>query len=383
VSGPDVAPVESHRDLDAFVALPYELHRGDPCWTPALRRDVRALLTPGKNPYWEHAERRLFLARAGDRVVGRIAAITDRLHQEAHADDAGFFGFFESVDDAAVAAALVEAAAGWLRARGKRVVRGPLSPSINEEAGLLVSGFETPSVIMMPHNPRYYPPLLEGLGFVKAKDLVAFQNTHATLPERLVAATDVVHRRYGVRTRPIDMKRFADEVALIKRLFNAAWEKNWGYVPLTDHEIDHLAAQLRPIVVPEIVAFAERGGEPVGFAAAVPDFNVALRANPSGRAFPGLVKVLWASRRITRIRVLLLGVLPEWQGRGVDALLYRAIWENGRRRGYDWAEGGWVLEDNHAMVNGLARMGFVPYKTYRVYEKALVAEDPRLAGGRA
>ena len=142
-------------------------------------------------------------------------------------------------------------------------------------------------------------------------------------------------------------------------------------MPLTDREIDHLAAQLRPIVVPDLVAFAERRGEAIGFAAAVPDFNVALRANRSGRLFPGILKVLWASRRITRIRVLLLGVLPEWHGKGVDALLYRRIWEHGRKNGYDWAEGGWVLEDNHKMINGLARMGFAPYKTYRVYERPL------------
>jgi GNAT superfamily N-acetyltransferase len=383
VSGPQIAPVDGRRDLDAFVALPYELHRGDPGWTPALRRDVRALLTPGANPYWEHAERRLFVARSAGRIVGRIAAIDDRLHQEVHGDDAGFFGFFESRDDTAIAAALVAAASDWLRGRGKRFVRGPLSPSINEEAGLLVDGFETPSVIMMPHNPRYYGALLEGLGFAKAKDLIAFQNTHTTLPERLIAATEIVRRRYGVRARAIDMRRFADEVLLIKRLFNAAWERNWGYVPLTDREIDHLAAQLKPIVVPEIVAFAEHDGQAVGFAAAVPDLNVALRANPSGRLFPGILRVLWASRRITRIRVLLLGVLPEWQGRGVDALLYRQVWENGRKRGYDWAEGGWILEDNHAMVNALTRMGFAPYKTYRVYEKALAPSGARPAGGGA
>jgi GNAT superfamily N-acetyltransferase len=232
-----------------------------------------------------------------------------------------------------------------------------------------VDGFDTPSVLMMPHNPPYYAALVVGAGFRKAKDLLAFQNTHTTLPDRLVAATDVVRKRHGVTCRPIDMKRFGDEVALIRRLFNAGWERNWGYVPLTDREIEHLARQLKPLVVPDLVVFAERAGEPIGFAAAVPDFNVALRANPSGRLLPGILKVLWASRRLTRLRVMLLGVLPEWQGRAVDALLYRRIWENGRGKGYDWAEAGWVLEDNHLMINGLTRMGFEAYKTYRVYER--------------
>jgi GNAT superfamily N-acetyltransferase len=167
------------------------------------------------------------------------------------------------------------------------------------------------------------------------------------------------------------MKRFSGEVALVRRLFNAGWEGNWDYVPLTDREVDHLAGQLKPLVVPDLVAFAERERTPVGFAAALPDFNVALRANRSGRLFPGILKVLWASRRITRLRVLLLGVVPEWHGRGVDAVLYRHVWENGRSRGYDWAEAGWILEDNHAMINGLTRMGFEVYKTYRLYERPI------------
>jgi GNAT superfamily N-acetyltransferase len=368
---PEIVPVDGHRDREAFIALPYSLHREDFCWTPMLRRDVRTLLDPARNPFFEHAEGRLFLARAGGRVVGRIAALHDRLHIETHADRAGFFGYFECVDDSAAAAALFDAAAAWLKGRGLSTLRGPLSPSINDEAGLLVDGFETPSVLMMPHNPRYYVGLVEGAGFSKAKDLLAFQNTHTSLPARLVEATAVVGRRYGITTRGIDMSNFWEEVAIIKELFNAAWERNWGFVPLTDREIDHLAKQLKPLVVPELVVFAERGGRPIGFAAGIPDFNVALRANRSGRLFPGILRVLWASRRIDRIRVLLLGTLPEWRNKGVDALLYRRIWEDGYARGYRWAEAGWILEDNHAMINGLLRMGFEVYKTYRVYERPI------------
>jgi len=367
----EAAPVRGRSDLEAFIALPYELHRGLAGWTPLLRRDVRTTLDPARNPFFDRAERQLFLARRGGRVVGRVAAIHDRRHDEAHDDRVGFFGFFESVDDPAVASALLDAAAGWLRGRQRETLRGPLSPSINDEAGLLVDGFETPSVLMMPHNPRYYPALVEGAGFRKAKDLLAFQSTGTELPARLVAATDVVRRRHGVAWRPIDMGRFPDEVALVQRLFNAGWERNWGYVPFTAREADHLVTRLKPLVVPDLVGFAEREGEPIGFAAALPDFNVALRANPSGRLFPGILKVLWAARRITRLRVALLGVLPEWHGRGVDAVLYRHIWEKGRSRGYDWAEAGWILEDNHAMINGLTRMGFEVYKTYRVYERPI------------
>jgi GNAT superfamily N-acetyltransferase len=367
----DLEVVRGGRALSDFVGLPYGLHRSLAGWTPLLRRDARALVDTARNPFYRHAERQLWLARRDGRLAGRVAAIDDRLHRDTHGDGAGFFGFFECEDDLEVARALLDSAGAWLRRRGLSVQRGPLSPSINDEVGVLVDGFDTPSVLMMPHTPRYYPDLLEAAGLRKAKDVLAFQNTHTVLPERLIAATEIVRRRYGVGCRQIEMRRFRDEVALIKRLFNAGWERNWGYVPLTDEEIDYLASQLKPLVVPELVVFAMRDGEPVGFAAALPDFNVALRANPSGRLFPGILKVLWTARRITRLRVLLLGVLPGWHGRGVDALLYRRIWEDGRRLGYDWAEAGWILEDNAPMINGLTRMGFTAYKTFRIYERPL------------
>ena len=369
--GVSVTPVSRRGELEAFVALPYALHRRDPGFTPQLRRDVRALLDPRRNPFFAHAERELFLARRGDKVAGRIAAIHDRVHEATHGDGAGSFGFFEAEDDAEVARALLDAAASFLRTRGCRLMRGPFSPSINDEAGLLVDGFETRSVVMMPHNPPYYRPLLEAAGLRKAKDLLAFESTSRELPARLQAATELVEARQGVTTRTLDMRRFVSEVGLVKRLFNAAWQHNWGAVPLDDAEIANLASQLKPVVVPELVVFAERAGEPIGFAAAIPDMNVALRANPSGRLLPGVLKVLWAARGIRRMRVLLLGVLPEWHGRAIDALLYRRIWENGRARGFDWAEAGWVLEDNHAMRNGLLRMGFRVYKTYRVFERPI------------
>jgi len=366
-----VTPVDGWRDREDFIALPYRLQGRDPAWAPPLRRDVRVLLDPRRNPFFEHANARLLLARTDGRVSGRIAAIDDGLHREIHRDDVGFFGFFEAEDDEAVAAALFAAAEAWLGARGRRVLRGPVSPSLNEEAGLLVEGFETPAVLMMPHNPPRYVRLLEGAGFVPVKELLAFQTTHETLPPRLLAATDAVARRSGVTTRLIDMARFDEEVAVVRRLFNSGWERNWGHVPLTDREVEHLARRLRPLVVPELVVFAEHEGEAVGFAVALPDLNQALRANPSGRLVPGILRVLRAARRIHRLRVLLLGTRPEWHGRGVDALLYRRIWENGCARGFRWAEAGWILEDNHVMRNALRRMGFEAYKRYRIYERRI------------
>lgn len=364
-----VTPVTSSRELRAFVAFPYDLHRHDPHWTPLLRRDVNILLSPGRNPFYEHAEATHFLARQGERVLGRISAIHNRLHNEVHGDRVGFFGFFECIDAQEVADALFAAAQAWVRARGLTVLRGPASPSINDEVGLLVDGFQTPSVLMMPHNPAYYVHLLERAGFVKAMDLLAYERVAEELPARLLQGALRLERRQGITLRCLDLGRFDEEVGLVKELYNQAWEHNWGFVPMTGREIEHLAAQLRPVVVKELVVFACQGGRPIGFAVALPDLNVALRRNPSGRLFPGLLEVLWAARGIDRVRVMLLGALREWKGRGVDVLLYKAIWEEARRKGFVWGEAGWILEDNHAMRNGLTRMGFEVYKTYRVYDR--------------
>jgi GNAT superfamily N-acetyltransferase len=367
----EVTQVVTRSDLRHFVDLPYRLHRHDRLWAPALRRDVSAQLDRRRNPFYEHAEMAEFLARRRNEVVGRIAAIDDRRHNEFHGEQVGFFGFFECTDDPAAAAGLLDAAASWLAGRGLVAIRGPISPSTNDEAGLLVDGLDTPSTLLMPHNPEYYARLVEGAGFRKAKDLFAFQSTGTELPERLIRASDVVERRFRVRVRSVNLRRFDEELQRVKALYNAAWERNWGFVPLTDREVDAIAARLRPIVVPDLALLAEHEGTPIGLGIALPDLNVALRSNPSGRIFPGLIRVLWAARRITRLRIFMLGVVPDWRVRGVDALLYRRIWEQGYARGFRWAEAGWVLEDNLPMTNALTRMGFEVYKTYRIYERPL------------
>jgi GNAT superfamily N-acetyltransferase len=368
----DVAPVRTGRELEQFIAFPYDLHRRDPMWVPPLRMDVRTILSPKKNPFFEHAEAQYYLARTNGRIVGRIAAIANPPHNALHHDKVGFYGFFESVDDQAVANALFDTAKGWVKQKGYDTLRGPMNPSINDECGLLVDGFDTPPVVLMPHNPRYYVPLHERYGFRKAKDLIAFAGGGPPLPpERFVRATDVLAKRLGVTLRALDMKRFRSEVELVKRLFNEAWEQNWGYVPMTDAELDHLAKQLKPIIVPELVVFAEIAGRVVGFAVALPDFNVALKHNPSGRLFPGLLKILWYSRGINRSRIPLLGTIKEYRGKGIDALLYHWIWTRAADRGIYWGEAGWILEDNAPMINALQRLGFSPYKTYRILDKTL------------
>ncbi len=368
-------PVHSAADLERFIALPYQLHRGDPLWVPPLRMDIRTLLSRQKNPFFEHADAAYFIAHTqdgrGSDIVGRIAAIHNRAHNEFQGDAVGFFGFFECVDDQGVADALFDAAADWLRPRGLDTVRGPVSPSTNDECGLLVEGLDTPPTVLNPHNPRYYRDLVERAGFAKAKDVYQYQTANPNIPDRLVRGAQLIMKRKKITLRSLRMKHFWDDVELIKEIYNAAWEKNWGFVPMTNAEIDHLAKQLKPVVVPDLVVFVEREGKPIGFAAGLPDLNVALKKNPSGKLFPGIVNVLWASRKIQRIRILLLGLLEEYRKTGADALMYHWIWEKGYAKGYRWAEAGWILEDNVAMNNGLVRLGFENYKTLRFYDRRL------------
>jgi GNAT superfamily N-acetyltransferase len=336
---------------------------------------VEALLSRTKNPFFEHGEAEYFIAERGDEVVGRIAAISNRLHNETHGDQVGFFGFFECIEDQVVADALFDAAANWCRTLGHNVLRGPASFSVNDECGLLVDGFETPPTLMMPHNPRYYIDLLERAGFTKAKDLWVYQGgseeRYVPVPERLAKATELIRQRQGITLRSLNMKDFQGEVERIKELYNSAWEKNWGFVPMTEQEIDHLAEQFKPVVIPELVPMAEKDGKLVGFGIALPDLNVVFRKNRSGRLFPMILRLLWAlkARRIRRARILLLGVVPAYQGKGIDAMLYHWIWTRSGERGIYWGEAGWILEDNPAMNAGLEKMTFRVYKTYRLYDR--------------
>ena len=365
------------QDLKRFIDLPYRLHARDPLWVPPLRRDVETLLSRTKNPFFEHAEAEYFIAERDGEVVGRIAAITNRLHNETHEDRVGFFGFFECVDEQTVADALLNAAADWCRAKGHDVLRGPASFSVNDECGLLVDGFETPPTLMMPHNPRYYIPLLEKAGFTKAKDLWVYQGgseeRYVPVPERLARATELIRQRQGITLRSLNMKDFEGEVERIKELYNSAWEKNWGFVPMTEHEIDHLAEQFKPVVIPELVPMAEKDGKLIGFGIALPDLNVVFQKNRSGGLFPMILKLLWMlkTKRIRRARILLLGVVPAHQGKGIDAMLYHWIWTKSGERGIYWGEAGWILEDNPAMNAGLEKMTFRVYKTYRLYDRRL------------
>jgi GNAT superfamily N-acetyltransferase len=372
-----IVPAASRREVRRFVDVPWHIGdlTADPHWVPPLRVAVHDALDERKNPFYRRAARQLFIAMRDGRPVGRIAAIENRAHNDFHHDRVGFFGFFESIDDQAVADALLAAAADWCRSRNHDVLRGPASFSVNDECGLLVKGFDTPPALMMPHNPRYYIPLLERAGFTKAKDLWVYQGGseqgYVPVPERLARGTELIRQRQGITLRSLDMANFEGEVERIKELYNSAWEKNWGFVPMTEHEIDHLAEQFKPVVIPELVPMAEKDGKLIGFGIALPDLNVVFRRHRSGRLFPMILDLLWSLKmnRIRRARILLLGVHPAYHGKGIDAMLYHRIWTQAGKRRIYWGEAGWILEDNPAMNAGLEKMTFKVYKTYRLYDR--------------
>jgi GNAT superfamily N-acetyltransferase len=355
--------------MEEFIEFPYTLYRDDPYWTPPLRIAVKELLDRRKHPYYANADVGFFLARQGGRVAGRVAAILDKNHNRFHEENAGFFGFYESVNDAAVAVALLSCARDWVFQRGARVLRGPVSPSTNYECGMLIEGFDSSPVIMMAYNPRYYPELMERVGLRKAKDLLAYHSATGSLEiARIERLADRVLATNCVRVRPINMRDFEGEVARIWDVYGAAWMRNWGFVPMSREEFALMAAEMRRILKPDLVLLGEAGGRVIGFALALPDINQALK-RAGGRLLPwGLLKILYHQRRIRTVRVLALGVVEEYRTSGVAAALYATLFRNARRMGYVDSEMSWVLEDNVLMNRSLDGMGAKRYKTYRIYE---------------
>lgn len=392
----DIHPVQSARDLERFIDLPWRLYARDPMWVPPLRSDVRLMFDTRKNPFFAHASVQAFLAVGGvdrrapgggagpgthgatKRVVGRIAAIDNRAHVDFHGESAGFFGFFECEDDREAAGALFDAAARWLAARGLTLLRGPMSFSTNDECGSLALGFDTPPSVLMPHNAPYHARLYDGTGFTKAKDLLAYELSSEKTPERVARGVESIRKRRGFVVRSLRMREFDAEIRRIWEIYNSAWEKNWGFVPMTWDEMAHMAKQLKPVVQPELVLFVESEGAPVAFAIALPDLNQALR-HANGRLFPfGAIAIWWAMRSIDSVRVLTLGIREGFRASGIDTLLYDELFSRARKLGYARGELSWVLEDNLAMRTPLERAGARVTKVYRVYERP-IAPPPVIA----
>ncbi len=366
----EVAVADNKQAFHDFVEFPYTLYRGDPYWAPPLRIAVKELLDRKKHPFYANADAEFFLAKRDGRPVGRIAAIFDRNHNKFHEESAGFFGFFESIDDAEVAQALLARAREWVFAKGAKFLRGPVNPSTNYECSMLIDGFDSSPMIMMTYNPRYYPALMEKAGLVKAKDLYAYVNTAAGVDlEKIGRIADRKLAKSGVTVRPINMKDFPGEVGRIWDVYNLAWERNWGFVPMTREEFFLMGKEMKQILKPELVLIGEKQGKAVGFALALPDVNFALKPANGSLLPTGLIKILYYQRLIKGLRVLALGVVEEYRTSGVAPAFYATLVRTARKLGYDGdCEMSWILEDNVLMNRSLEAMGAKHYKTYRIYE---------------
>ncbi len=374
-----VRPISSPADTRRFVDFVYRHYADDFFFVPPLRMDQLKVLNPKKNPFFEHGRMQLFLAeRGGERgeVAGRIAAIVNGSHLAKYDDGNGFFGFFETVEDYAVAEALLGAAEGWLREQGLTGVRGPTNPTINDTSGLLVDGFDSEPSVLMPYNKPYYEAFLLRYGFARAMTMFAYYVHEKYLDKaKLERGVEVVRRRNpGLTLRTLDMSRFMEEARLVLDIYNEAWSENWGSVPMTEHEFEHLAKDLKQIVDPDLVYFLELDGEPVAFSVTIPNVNQALKHVRGGRLLPTGLPTLLARSYLGGIyetRMPLMGVRKAYHGRGFDSVLVLETIRRGIRKGYDACEMSWVLESNKRLTNALDAMGTVVDKTYAMFEKTL------------
>ena len=365
-----VRPTQTAQDLKAFIALPYKLYRNDPMWVPPLRSEQAGIFNPKRNPLLEHCDWQLFLLEDGDEVIGRVAAYIDRLAVEAWGEAVGFFGHYECPADETASRLLLTAARDWLKERGMHAMRGPWS-FVSQEWGLVLEGFSPPPVIMAPYNPPYYNLHMLAFGLQKIKDLLCYEidaTQGYAIPSRILELTDVVARRYGVRVRQLDMRHYDQEVRNIIELSNASIIDNWGFSPVTEAEVRAMAHDLKPVLQPKGVLFAEDAkGRPIGFAIALPDVN-SLLTGLNGRLFPfGWIKLLRGLPRLRRYRMFALGVIPEYHGKAVDSLLYRALYEALYTPDI-WMEINYVLEDNYPMNNAIRKLGARPSRRYRIYQ---------------
>lgn len=373
-----IEPVATQKDLHTFVGFPFQLYKHDSRWAPPLLEERYDFFNRRKNPFFEHARARLFLARRDGAVVGTIAACVDDYHNMFHHDQQGAFGFFETIDDLDVARALLHAAEQWVEAQRMHVIRGPLSFSINHEYGLLVDGFDEPPMVMTTYNPPYYARLLEACGYTTAMNLFAYigdlDERFANAPPKVFRAAEKAAHAEGIRVRTVNMRRFEAEVQLVRQVYDQAWSQLWDFVPLSEREMDATARALKPIIDPDLVFIAEtREGRPVGVSVTLPDLNQALIRSGGGHMLPfGLLKFLANRRHINQVRLYAMGVIDEYRGRGIDAVFYVETARAALAKGYRRIEGSLILENNTMMNRIIERLGGERYKTYRLYERHLV-----------
>ncbi len=370
----EIIPVGNKKDLMRFIKFPHKLYKGDPNWVPKLITDEKNFFNPKKNPYYQHSEVILFLAEENGEVVGRISAQTNTQHNKVHHDKVGFFGFFESINNQEVANALIEAAEKWLLSKGCDAIRGPMNFSTNDECGLLIEGFNSPPMVMMTYNKKYYQNLLETAGLEKVMDLYAYYMKAQPTPERIKRLSEKLQKRGKFTVRNLkskNKKMLKKDIETIFEIYTKAWENNWGAVPMTKAEFDHIVKELLPIVDPELLFIAEVDGKPAGFSLALPDYNVILK-KMNGHLFPfGIFKALYYKNKIKGLRIITMGVIKEYQKRGIDTVFYEKTFDVGYRKKYEYGEFSWILENNE-MMNRIAKsIGGEIYKVYRIFEEKL------------
>ena len=372
-----VRPVASAGDFKRFVDYPYTFYAGYPYWVPPLRSEIAKSLNSKKNPFFEHGRLQAFLAEdPSGNIVGRIAGIVNGMHLKKYDDQTGFFGFFECIEDYSIAEQLFDTAAGWLGRQGLTRVRGPVNPSMNDISGLLVSGFDREPSIMMPYNPSYYEEFLLQYGFQRAMTMWAYYIHYKyARTEKLKRGVKILERRNpDVRLRTIDMNQFDRDARAILDIYNDAWGNNWGHVPMSEAEFQHMAKDLKQIIDPNIIFILEDKGEPIAFSLTLPNINLALRHAKNGRLLPaGLFHLLLRAKfgGIHDGRTLLMGIKQSHQGKGLDAILNLAIIEGGPKHGYYGSEMSWVLDANKPMMNAMSEFGGTQDKEYAMFEKAL------------
>ncbi len=376
-----IKPVKTREDRKAFLSFPWTVYKDDPYWVPPLINERMHFTDPEKNPFFEHSEAQLYTALRGDEIVGTIAAFVNRRHNEYQNENIAFFGFFEVLEDYEAAEALFKTAEGWAKERGFSALRGPAQWNTNDECGLLVDGFNDRPRILMTYNPAYYVDYIEKLGYKYARDLWAYmvsvKDFMEIIGERLDKLTTKILERKNITIRNLDMKKYDEEVKKVKVLYNNAWAKNWGFVPMTDGEFDQLADDLKAIIDPDMVFVAEKDGKTVGFSITLPDVNEPLHLaypTPNTPEWLAMIKLVWhwkIRKKVSWVRVLVLGVIPEYRKLGIDALFYYKSARAALGKGMKMGEMSWILDNNDKMNRPIIAMGGEVYKTYRFYEKPL------------
>jgi GNAT superfamily N-acetyltransferase len=368
-----IIPVTSSADLKRFIKLPYRLYKNDNVWVPPLFSEVYGQFDKKKNPSLEHFDYALFILEHNNEIIGRIAAFIDTIALEKWKEAIGLFGYYDCIENNEASKILMETAADWLKRKGMKYMRGPWS-FVSQEWGLVVEGFTPSPTVMAPYNPEYYIGHLTAFNLQKIKDLLVYYisvKEGYKIPDRIMTLTDDVKKRYGIIVRKVDMKNYDKEVLKIIELSNSSLIDNWGYTLVTTAEAEAIARDLKPIIHPKGVIFAEdKQGRPVGFAITIPDINTLIKGL-NGHIFPlGWLKILRGLPRLKKYRMFALGVIPEYQGKGIDSLLYRALCES-LYTPETWLEINYVLEDNAPMNNAIRKLNAKPLRRYRIYQKEI------------